>query len=550
MVRKCALIARVSDPKQALVKEGSIPTQLDMMRAHINYKNSLKDEASDSWEEAGTYLLEGISGSKSVQSDEFMNLYRDIENGTVNTILCSRLDRVSRSVKDFMDFFDFLKANGVEFVSVTQQIDTTSVYGRFITFILMALAELEREQTSERMKVSKKARAEKGRWTGGVPPLGYDLSPARGELVVNPEEAVLVEQIFSKYLELGSLRKTAEFLNSMGYRLKARVSRTGNVGGGGKFKLENLRRILRSKEYIGILPINKGKMLKGQDDLDEHERYSEAEASWDPIVDEELFYEVQDLLDKGRVSGHNAVAPARHVYLLSGLLYCGECFEKMNAMSAKKSSEKRYHWYTCANQECSVGTIQADRIEKAVIDTLTELAFKREVLTAIIDEANARLAADIPRLKKELKARQNSLRKVSDRIRTLIYSHAEVDGDAQKLIAEELGKHSKRKVELETSIAGLEGRIAGCSSNRVVTEAVVAVLDRFTSSIRVLNPFERKKLLESVLAKVYWDGKNGLRIGMHGNHALGASEVLTGNGKFAGRHAWRLVKDLNLRPSG
>lgn len=550
MVRKCALIARVSDPKQALVKEGSIPTQIDMMRAHINYKNSLKEEASDSWEEAGTYVLEGISGSKSVQSDEFMNLYRDIENGTVNTILCSRLDRVSRSVKDFMDFFDFLKANGVEFVSVTQQIDTTSVYGRFITFILMALAELEREQTSERMKVSKKARAEKGRWTGGVPPLGYDLSPARGELVVNREEAVLVEQIFSKYLELGSLRKTAEFLNSMGYRLKARVSRTGNVGGGGKFKLENLRRILRSKEYIGILPINKGKMLKGQDDLDEHERYSEAEASWDPIVDEELFYEVQDLLDKGRVSGHNAVAPARHVYLLSGLLYCGECFEKMNAMSAKKSAEKRYHWYTCANQACSVGTIPADRIEKTVIDTLTELAFQREVLTAIIDEANARLAADIPRLKKELKARQNSLRKVSDRIRTLIYSHAEVDGDAQKLIAEELGKHSKRKVELETSIAGLEGRIAGCSSNRVVTEAVVAVLDRFTSSIRVLNPLERKKLLESVLAKVYWDGKNGLRIGMHGNHALGASEVLTGNGKFAGRHAWRLVKDSNLRPSG
>ncbi|MFO7627329.1 MAG: zinc ribbon domain-containing protein [Candidatus Fermentibacteraceae bacterium] len=245
-----------------------------------------------------------------------------------------------------------------------------------------------------------------------------------------------------------------------------------------------------------------------------------------------MFYEVQDLLDKGRVSGHNAVAPTRHVYLLSGLLHCGECFEKMNAMSAKKSAEKRYHWYTCANQACSVGTIPADKIEKTVIDTLTELAFKREVLTAIIDEANARLAADIPRLKKELKARQNSLRKVSDRIRTLIYSHAEVDGDAQKLIAEELGKHSKRKVELETSIAGLEGRIAGCSSNRVVTEAVVAVLDRFTSSIRVLNPLERKKLLESVLAKVYWDGKNGLRIGMHGNHALGASEVLTGNGKF------------------
>ncbi len=231
MVRKCALIARVSDPKQARVKEGSIPTQLDKMRSHIDYKNKT-EENQDRWEETRTYVLEGVSGSKSIQSDEFRKLYIDITSGAVNTVMCTRLDRVSRSIRDFIEFFDFLKANSVDFVSVTQQLDTTSVYGRFITFVLMALAELEREQISDRMKTSKKARARKGRWTGGSHPFGFDLGANPGELVPNPEEAAVVEIIFKKYLELGSISKVTAFLNAQATERRSGYPGTERPGAG------------------------------------------------------------------------------------------------------------------------------------------------------------------------------------------------------------------------------------------------------------------------------------------------------------------------------
>ncbi len=105
--QKCGLIARVSTPDQARIIEGSNDTQLDLMRNHINYKNSIKDADSAKWEEVISYVLEGVSGSKSVKSEEFEQLYRDIEDGTINTVMCSRLDRVSRSIKDFVDFSIF-----------------------------------------------------------------------------------------------------------------------------------------------------------------------------------------------------------------------------------------------------------------------------------------------------------------------------------------------------------------------------------------------------------------------------------------------------------
>jgi len=127
VLRKCGLIVRVSTLDQARIKEGSIATQLDLMRNHISYKNSIKDVDSAKWEEVDTYVIGGESGSKSVRREVFDQLYRDIETGAINTVICSRLDRVSRSIKDFADFFDFLKKYDIEFVSVLQELDTTSV---------------------------------------------------------------------------------------------------------------------------------------------------------------------------------------------------------------------------------------------------------------------------------------------------------------------------------------------------------------------------------------------------------------------------------------
>jgi len=170
--RKVALVTRVSTDRQAMNEEGSLKTQLQRLRAHIDYKNG----CGETWTEAGVYVLKGISGKDSMRSDEYAELFAAIRAGRVNTILCTALERLCRSVKDFLWFFEFINEQGVEFVCLKQQYDTTTPQGKLFVTIMIALAEFEREQTAERTRDATQARVERGLWNGGQL-LGYDLDP-------------------------------------------------------------------------------------------------------------------------------------------------------------------------------------------------------------------------------------------------------------------------------------------------------------------------------------------------------------------------------------
>ncbi len=146
-VRRVALVIRVSTDRQAMTEEGSLKNQLQRLRAHIEYKAGA---CGEQWQESAVYELRAISGKDSMRSQEFQQLFRDIQSRRVNTVLCTALDRISRSVKDFLGFFEILNQHNVEFVCLKQNYDTTTAQGRLFVTMMMALAEFEREQTSER----------------------------------------------------------------------------------------------------------------------------------------------------------------------------------------------------------------------------------------------------------------------------------------------------------------------------------------------------------------------------------------------------------------
>src|SRR5688500_4407152 len=113
-MKKCGFVIRVSTDRQARNEEGSLKNQLQLLRAHVEYKNLA--EGKTEWLEAGQYTLKGVSGKDSFRSPEFARLFEDIKIGKVNTIVCTALDRISRSVKDFLNFFEILTKYNVEFV--------------------------------------------------------------------------------------------------------------------------------------------------------------------------------------------------------------------------------------------------------------------------------------------------------------------------------------------------------------------------------------------------------------------------------------------------
>ena len=552
--RKCALIARVSDPEQAKVKEGSNVTQIDLMNKHIEYKNSQnssrEEDAEEIWLKVDEYILEGVSGSNSLKSEQLKPLYASIEAGRINTVLCTKLDRVSRSIKDFIEFFDYLKEHDVDFVSVLQEIDTTSPYGRFISYILMAVAQLEREQTSERMKVSVRVKAGKGRFTGGSPPLGYDKGEEKGMLYVIEEEAEIVKNIFKAYVNLGSLSKVAKAMNERGSRTKYRISDAGNASGGVQFKGKSILDTLNRKAYIGIKQINIEKMKLDQNELGEMQKYAEVPARWKPIVDANLFEEAQSILEANRASGHNTVQRANHSYLLSGFLYCNKCLGKIETQSTKKKSGKQYYWYKCKNKNCEVSSTPADKMEHAVIKSISKLAFDKKLLARIIKDTNRQIESGLPRMKKELKVLKRNLTRIENKIQNHSVTYSDMDNKGKKEIKILIEELSENKTEIEKRINRLEKRIDLRYKEQVHIDSVVWALDEFTKSVKLLNKNKQKKLLGTVVNRVYWDGKNGLRIGIYGNQPLTESSTLTGNSKFAERYGWRLDEDLNLGPSG
>ena len=104
------LITRVSLEEQASNPEGSLVNQLQRLRSPLQYK---KDTAGEEWIEASHYELRGISGKNSVRSPEFQRLFDDVRAGKIDVVLVTALDRVCRSVSDFLIFFEFLNLSQI-----------------------------------------------------------------------------------------------------------------------------------------------------------------------------------------------------------------------------------------------------------------------------------------------------------------------------------------------------------------------------------------------------------------------------------------------------
>jgi DNA invertase Pin-like site-specific DNA recombinase len=137
---------------------------------------------------------------------------QDVEAGKVYIVVVYKVDRLSRSLLDFAKLMDRFNRASVAFVSVTQDFSTADAMGRLTLNVLMSFAEFEREMIGERTRDKMAAARRKGKWTGGPPPLGYDVVDRM--LVVNEAEAALVRRLFDLYLGLRSAGAVARALNA------------------------------------------------------------------------------------------------------------------------------------------------------------------------------------------------------------------------------------------------------------------------------------------------------------------------------------------------
>ncbi len=482
--RRVAFVVRVSTDHQAQNPEGSLTTQLQRLRQHVQYKNGLGEH----WEEAAVYELKAVSGKDSVRSDEFKRLFADIEAGRVNTVAFTALARLCRSVGDFLQFVAFLESHGANFVSLKEDYDTTTAHGRLIMTIVMALAEFEREQTSERTRDAFKARSERGLWNGGRI-LGYDLDPGRkGYLLPNEEETTLVNFAFDAYLACASIADTAAALNSRGYRTKAYVSRRGVDHPGREFVFTTVQHLLKNPAYVGK------KLVNGPDGA------RLAEAVWPAIIEQQKFDEVQALLARNGRANRSGAKTVRHAHVLSkGLLFCGRCQSRMAGRSGTGRQGATYFYYACLNKECGLRVV-ASEIEGAILDRIALLANSPEIVGALCAEASRRRERHVPALQKQLRVQQRALANVRAHAARLLGRDDPSDASAARsFVDDQLSDLARQRDEREGAILETESALRDLQAAPVDANAARAGLINFHRVYEQLRPFEKQELLRLVL---------------------------------------------------
>jgi site-specific DNA recombinase len=162
------------------------------------------------WTYVRTYKDPAASASN-LNRPQLQRLLLDLRDGEIDYVVVYKIDRLSRSVVDFHTLLERFEAMHVNLVSVTQGFDTSTAAGRLLRNILMDFAEFEREMISERTKDKMLARAQKGLWNGGIPPYGYTCQDK--QLVIHPEEAIVVRRMFDIYATTRSLAQVVDTFN-------------------------------------------------------------------------------------------------------------------------------------------------------------------------------------------------------------------------------------------------------------------------------------------------------------------------------------------------
>lgn len=361
---RVALYPRVSTQEQ--YKDGySIGEQIDRLTKYC--------EAME-WDIYKIYTDPGYSGANTDRPG-LQEMIKDVKAGLIDKVVVYKLDRLSRSQLDTLYLIEkvFL-ANGTDFVSMSENFDTSTPFGRAMIGILAVFAQLEREQIKERMGMGKEARAKEGKWHGGsTVPIGYDYNVVNDMLYVNEYEKIQVLELYDLFLKGTPLRTIETIFLEKGYKHKH-----------GVWDPTAMRRVLSNKLNIGYIK-HHNEWFPGLHD---------------PIVDEDTFNKAVELLEaRANAYKQTGVRPGAQTTPLGGILYCKQCGGKYHKTQGGSKKYGVRYYYGCYSR--------SKKVKKMIKDpTCKNKYWRMEELDNIVFDEIKKLAMD-PNYFHEIKQEKN-----------------------------------------------------------------------------------------------------------------------------------------------
>lgn len=329
-IEEVALYVRVSTEEQA-INGDSLRTQREELT-----KYALKN----GFHIYGIYEDDGFSATN-LKRPALQRLLNDVKNNKINRILITKLDRLSRGVRNYYKILDTLDEHGVFWQTVFEKYDSSTASGRLHINIMLSVAENESAQTSERIRSVFKTKVENKELIAGKIPIG--LKKQNKKLIVDEEKKQIILDAFQFYKETTSAYQTFQKLDLKYPELKLNYMRT--------------YRILTNSLYIGT----------------KHTRYGDIKSFCPAIIDKTDFENTQRLLSKNarKPSAENSGG-----YIFQGLLKCAECGYKLGGKFYSKNPESSKYYYICKRHhlanKCFCSTnFNEMKIERKLLEELT-----------------------------------------------------------------------------------------------------------------------------------------------------------------------------------
>ena len=416
--------------RKSVERENSISCE-----TQIEYcKSVLKPDERN--EKIMTFVDNGFSGGNT-ERDGFQKMMKLVSQGKVSKVVVYKLDRISRSLSDFVNILQEFKEHNVEFVSSQESFDTSSPYGELIVKILMVFAEFERTSTINRVTQAYAHRSEMGFYMGGRKPYGFELVPTvihnikTKKLDPVPSEIEQVRYIYEIYSQENvSLRRLLDIL----------VTENKKPLNGSGWSTAKLSALLRNPIYVkadsdiydyferhGVQMVTDISMFTGEygAQLYGRTKHKPESPDWSDmklvllthkgIIDSGIWLKCQRKLEKNKQIGNSA---SNRTSWLAGKVICEKCGHTMTTVKGKINKEgviRRYfnctgksHKKICTGPKVS---IFAEDMENMVYDCITE---KLSELTEIKHTVKRSGTSEMNDLKLRIKEIEKSEKQLLD----------------------------------------------------------------------------------------------------------------------------------------
>ena len=404
---RAVLYARFSSDNQ---REESIEAQLRAMHEYCS-RNSI------------VIIHEYCDRAKSATTDdrpEFLKMIAASREGDFDFAIVHKLDRFSRNRYDSAYYKRELKKNGVQLLSVLEQMDD-SPESIILESVLEGMSEYYSKNLAREVMKGMRESAMDCRYIGGWIPYGFRVDPQTHRYIINDYEAEAVRMIFRDVADGCGYNVVLNKLNSMEYR-----TRLGNT-----FSKETLYEMLRNEKYNGVYVFSraasKDELGRRNNHLDKPiEDQIRIPGGMPKIVDDETFARVQAILASRKRHGRR---DGKRKYLLTGMVFCGLCGHRYCGDSMQTGGEKNRSvigTYFCNNRKnhgahaCSNSNIHQEPLEELVLQKIEDIVFDESRIPGIVQAYRELCQQEDGTDKDKIRTLRQNLKTVEQKINNIV----------------------------------------------------------------------------------------------------------------------------------